>query len=258
MIAVGNIMGGNNAKPESDIDLFIITEKKKVWLTRFFCVAVTKLFGLRPRDDKTRDTICLSFFASEVGMGLKELMLEATAAQSPRKDCAGTNPSSPLYQGSKISAGLPSAMIKKAIISSDNEVLALCATGYVLRDIYFIYWLACLEPIFDQGGVYERFIASNSWIYEALPNWQSFVGTHWRDAGRSWSFFYHDIVDLFMGGLEKNFRNWQIKRLPAPIREIMNQDTRVVATDDVLKFHVNDRREYYLDLYLKKLKELLK
>ncbi|MFZ4648575.1 MAG: hypothetical protein ACOYMB_02980 [Patescibacteria group bacterium] len=62
-------------RPESDIDLLVITAKNSLWLTRFLTIAITQLIGLRINNKKTADQICLSFFVSEDGLDLSPLMM---------------------------------------------------------------------------------------------------------------------------------------------------------------------------------------
>lgn len=76
MIAVSNIMGANNLRDESDIDLFIITQDKRIWLTRFFCASLAQLLGLRPKKGDMRDKICLNFYVSEEAIYLKDFMID--------------------------------------------------------------------------------------------------------------------------------------------------------------------------------------
>ena len=191
MIAVGNIIGTHNLKKESDIDLFIITEENRVWLTRFFCILITKILGLRPKPENMQDKICLSFFISEDAMNLEKFMLTRE------------------------------------------------------KDIYFIYWLAGLVPVYDKDGIYNKFIGANGWIKNYLPNWGAGEVNYRRDAGRSFSRFYRDVVDMFFGGLERRIKEIQLEIMPRQIKDIMNIDSRVVASDKIIKLHVNDRREEY-------------
>lgn len=205
MIAVGNIIGTYNLKQESDIDLFIVTENKRIWLTRFFCASLMKLLGLRPKQGREKDKICLNFYVSMEAIILKELML------------AGSN------------------------------------------DIYFIYWLAGLVPVYDTGGVYEKFIKANSWIKEYLPNWLGLSKIKMkkpRDGNRGFFLFYHEIVDLLLGGLEQNTRKLQLKKMPSDLKKTMNKDTRVIVNDQILKLHIKDRREEYRQKWQKKIVDI--
>ncbi|MFH1523004.1 MAG: NUDIX domain-containing protein [Patescibacteria group bacterium] len=207
MIAIGNIIGAHNLKKESDIDLFIITEKRRIWITRLFCVLVTKLLGLRPKEGCEKNKICLSFFVSEEGMDLEKLMLGNNTPPTP-------------------SLG-----------------------GAISIDIYFIYWLAGLAPIFETDDMYRKFMKANNWLSKYLPNWQPGEINYRRDAGKSLSRFYHDSVDLFIGGLEDSVRKVQLKVMPAELKNIMNKDTRVVVSNKVLKLHAKDRRGEYRKKY---------
>ncbi len=68
-----NSLGFLNARQESDIDLFIVTRRGRIWSTRFFTVMLAKLFG-RPTPAHTKDALCLSFFAVE-GANMKKAAL---------------------------------------------------------------------------------------------------------------------------------------------------------------------------------------
>lgn len=76
LIAVSNIIGFHNLKKESDIDLFIITKKNRIWVTRFLTVLITKFLNVRPKPENHTDKICLSFFISESALNLENLALE--------------------------------------------------------------------------------------------------------------------------------------------------------------------------------------
>jgi len=198
MIAIGNMIGEHNLKASGDIDLFIITAKKRVWITRFGCIIITKILRLRPTPKKTRNKICLSFFISEEAMNLENLMMP--------------------------------------------------------DDIYFIHWLAGLIPIFDSNNTYTKFINANFWLKNYLPNWQAGEINYKRDAGQDRGKFYYDVIDMLVGGLEERLKNYQLKIMPKQLSMIMNLDTRVIVSDQLIKLHANDRRDYYKEELNKKLK----
>lgn len=76
MIALSNIIGSHNLRKEGDLDFFIITQKNRIWLTRFFCVLIAQIFGLRPNKKNSQDKVCLSFFIDEENLNLESLMLK--------------------------------------------------------------------------------------------------------------------------------------------------------------------------------------
>jgi hypothetical protein len=125
-------------------------------------------------------------------------------------------------------------------------------------DPYFVYWLAGLVPIYDTGGMYGKLIAANQWLREALPNWFENEPSSNRQAGRPWPALYHDIIDFFCGRLEAMAMAWQIKRLPAGLKEMMNRDTKVVVDEKIIKLHTNDRREEYRKKFNTRIDDIFK
>ncbi len=202
MIAVVNIIGPHNLGDNSDIDFFVITQKKRIWLTRFLCVLITKILRLRPKPYNVRDKICLSFFISENLFNLKEFMLRENVLDS---------------------------------------------NGF---DIYFVYWLAGLTPIYERGRVYKKFIQANGWIRSYLPNWQPVKIISYRSKkDKTQNIGNNKFFDL----LEKILKKYQLKIMPEKIKKIANKDTSVVLGDDVIKTHVNDRRKKYYHQFYSKL-----
>ncbi|MBI2459603.1 MAG: hypothetical protein HYV53_03570 [Parcubacteria group bacterium] len=217
MIAAGNLLGAHNLKDESDIDFFIVAEDKRVWLTRFFCASLAKFLGWRPRAGNSRDKICLSFYVSEWAMDLSGVMLKNPPYPPP-----------------------PAGGLKGV----DNI------------DIYFIYWLAGLTPLYDVGGVYQKLIKVNQWLFDSLPNWRPIYPVKQRQIKPVLGEFYHDLADLLLGGLEPQFKALQLKLLPWRLKNLMNQDSRVVINDKIIKLHANDRREEYRGKYEETIREL--
>lgn len=76
MAGVVNFMPSNNARKNSDIDLFIIAKKNRIWLTRMICAGICQIFGLRPTEKNMKDKICLTFFISEDNLDLQNIALD--------------------------------------------------------------------------------------------------------------------------------------------------------------------------------------
>lgn len=67
LIGLTGGVAANNAKPDDDIDLLIITSSGRVWTTRFLVTLILSFLGLRrlPNEDKAANKICLNLFLDE-------------------------------------------------------------------------------------------------------------------------------------------------------------------------------------------------
>ncbi|MFA5163606.1 MAG: hypothetical protein WC441_03700 [Patescibacteria group bacterium] len=119
------------------------------------------------------------------------------------------------------------------------------------NDFYFNYWLAGLVPIYDQSGVYNQFIRANHWLRLIFPN---FI---WPQASprrqlRPLKLFPDSRI---FSSWESLARRWQIKIMPRALKSIMNQDSRVIISDQVIKLYLSDRREELRNKFWDKIKK---
>lgn len=195
-ICVCNSLAYANARPESDIDFFVLVQGGRIWAARFFTTAFLKLLGVRPTPRETRNRFCLSFY------------LRADAASI--------------------------------------ETLKLAE-----EDPYLTYWVTQLVPIYDEG-VFEKFWEANAWCRKLLPNAFPTLPAPRRTLPRAgaWKRLLEAAFSIVPDHL---FRSLQWRLLPAHLRELANRDSRVVLSDTVLKFHDNDRRQFFRDQFLGRL-----
>ena len=115
-------------------------------------------------------------------------------------------------------------------------------SGY---DIYFIYWLAGLTPIYSRNNAYEKFIEANSWLKNYLSNWQPLKMSWRRDAGKGLPNIYRVMVNALLGWSESIFKKIQFQLMPKNLKEAANKNTSVIIGNEIIKLHGNDRREEY-------------
>jgi hypothetical protein len=214
-------------RPESDIDFFIIARNGRLWLTRFFATIILDLFRLRARGKKTADKICLSFYLSEADMDLKKIALLE-----------------------ELDPSRGASAFAKASADKQNDKK--------IDDPYLAYWLAFLEPIYGQR-CYNKFWEANSWIKNIFPNVlpkepvsRRMVGyvsglktvTHpvasgTRHPSREGNNFFGDWLEKAVKKIQWRKLSFRVKKMAAL------GDTRVVISEQMLKFHENDRREEF-------------
>lgn len=112
------------------------------------------------------------------------------------------------------------------------------------NDIYLYYWIYYMKPIFARDNIYERFLADNTWTQldatQKLKN-KTYIKLQ-KPTQKSYKIFeYTDRVIRYVL-LPRTLKNYE--RLWKP--------TGVVVSDNMLKFHDQDRRVEIRDEILKK------
>ncbi len=75
-IFIGSSLGILNATENSDIDFLVITSKNRIWSARFFLAGALAVFGMRPKEGKTRDKFCLGYFLTEDNLNLEDTKID--------------------------------------------------------------------------------------------------------------------------------------------------------------------------------------
>ncbi len=73
---VCNTLARSNARPESDIDLYLVAAPGRIWSTRLVVTGLAVLLGVRPTETESADRICLSFFVTSDALNLRSLAIE--------------------------------------------------------------------------------------------------------------------------------------------------------------------------------------
>jgi len=196
LVAVSNTLAINNARPESDIDFFIVTSGQHIWIARFLVTGIISLLGWRRHGQKITNRICLSFYITTSALDL-----------SPLKSAE--------------------------------------------PDPHFTFWVSQIVPLMDDDQTYEKFRAANPWVTATLPN-------AWKEAstGRvlapnsslcSIKKFYEVFFSSPIGiPIENWTRNHQMKRFTNDTTgKSKEPGNDVIISEDVLKFHEEDRRGKY-------------
>lgn len=75
-VYVCNRLAIAQARPTSDIDLFVITVKGRLFTTRFFLLFTLQILGLRIHPDRRSGRFCPSFIVDETQLNVQPLLLQ--------------------------------------------------------------------------------------------------------------------------------------------------------------------------------------
>ncbi|MBT3865149.1 hypothetical protein HOE67_01235 [Candidatus Peregrinibacteria bacterium] len=76
LVCVGNSLAFETSDKDSDIDLFIVTAKGRLYTARFFVNLILKIFGLRVNGKKLAGRFCLSFMIDESDLDVWRFAIE--------------------------------------------------------------------------------------------------------------------------------------------------------------------------------------
>lgn len=115
-------------------------------------------------------------------------------------------------------------------------------------DPYLAFWLATLTPVYGENM--KKIIEDNKWISSYFPNFNPKLKSK-RPKQNNW---LEKILNGKLGNLlEKILKRWQVKR--AQKKQSSNEEeSAVVISETILKFHESDRRREFLNAWEKKVK----
>lgn len=123
-------------------------------------------------------------------------------------------------------------------------------------DIYMMYWILQLIPVYDPDDLYRSIMRANIWVKEYIPHGiVSYQGSQrWTVQDTKRSLVIKNFLSRFFSTkkYEMRLKHIQHKRINQVYGHVGNlPDTRVIISDHILKFHENDRRQEFYDEWMK-------
>ncbi len=132
-------------------------------------------------------------------------------------------------------------------------------------DIYLVYWIAHLVPLFDPNHLLKEIEEKNQWMREFFPRF-SLKKDLLKARGiqnPTCIRFCRRASEILLTGwlgntLEQTAKRLQKMKMGKNANSLQNEpDTRVIISDEMLKFHENDRRGYYREEWKKRVKRIV-
>jgi hypothetical protein len=130
-------------------------------------------------------------------------------------------------------------------------------------DLYLAYWLQTLEPVSGSRLVYEKILDDNEdWAKKFFKRRLLYNMHHFKDSP-AWATrlqkWQEKILNTKWGQkLEDKLSTWQLKRSKDKQAQLELEETDVIITKDLLKFHNVDKRNEIYETWMGKLTSILK
>lgn len=157
----------------------------------------------------------------------------------------------------------------------DNIANKICLSFYVTDknlnlkwlakkpyDPMLVYWITFVYPLLDRS-IYDKFIKENDWIKEYVPNFIKYnPNLLERKVEKIFIFdilrrLSEAILNTKIGDLlEKFFKKIQEGKMKKNTDSWKREDTDVIISDQMLKFHEKDRRDKFREEYEENLENI--
>jgi hypothetical protein len=112
-------------------------------------------------------------------------------------------------------------------------------------DVLYTYGTGQFLFVYDSDNFRSKFFSENSWLRQQMPNWQPSSLSLRRRFYKKPTLLKRLFQFIFGRLPESWYKKIQHKILPDKIKTLMNQDTKVVISDKMIKLHDNDKRKEF-------------
>ena len=254
MIAVCNRLSVGHPHKESDIDVFIIIKDGRLWLGRLLATLLLQLFGLRRHGSRIADHVCLSFYITPVAADLSAVALHSTSplplGESNSSEDTGVRALVRRARPCKAAPCRPSGRgaqrhrergLKEMRHPPPNP---LPSREGGIDDVYMRFWVPHVLPLWARGGVLKQFWQANRWAHHSIHQ-APMIEPLIKLRGSLLVYVLEWLLRGRLGDLLDNVtKKIQYQRVTRT-QQSQTTATGVVVSDSMLKFHENDRRDFY-------------
>jgi hypothetical protein len=125
------------------------------------------------------------------------------------------------------------------------------------NDIHFAFWAKQFFPLYDPEKLYHKFQQENQWASKLIPNYLKYKPND-RRVLTSPSIIQKLIPACCPRSMERLLKKFQLKIMPIHLQNLAIKDNSdVIISDTILKFHDQDKRQHYNELWQAKCKQLI-
>jgi hypothetical protein len=124
-------------------------------------------------------------------------------------------------------------------------------------DPYLNWWFTGLIPLYAAEGIFEKFLEENKWVKNYLPNLSYSVipsaamgslrfHRSLHSLGMTLKLLWQSFAAIWP---DKFYKNIQLWIMPKQLKKMANKNPGVIISDQILKFHLVDRRADFAEKF---------